>query len=135
MERTHKQLAFLNDYIGCKSKYNNDRSKNCTDIDYFAYLSEFISCAVYLKPRMKCISGSTSLDTESSYSNREYVRLGVLIQKRTINRDQIQLSELHASNFSHDISFIICGNCFWCASLLAARTLNDHRCPSYSKVH
>jgi hypothetical protein len=83
---------------------------------------------------MKCINGSTApLDSKSPYNNRQNVELGVLTQNSATNRNQEQLAERHASNFGHDMSFIICGNCFWCASLLAARTPNEHRCPNCSK--
>ena len=83
---------------------------------------------------MKCINGSTApLDSKSPYNNGEYVELGALIQNSATNRNQKQVAERHASNFGHNTSFIICEDYFWCASLLAARTLNEHRCPNCSK--
>jgi hypothetical protein len=83
---------------------------------------------------MKCVNGSTApIDSKTLYNNRESVELGVLIQNSVTNRNQKQVAERHANNFGRDISFIICGNCLWCASLLAARAPNEHRCPNCSE--
>jgi hypothetical protein len=84
---------------------------------------------------MKCTNESTApLASKLPYDNREYAKLAVLKQNNATNENQKQVAKRYGSNFGHhNISFIICRNCFWCASLLSIRASNEHICPNCSK--